>query len=583
MEPRPDAEAPTSAVRVAGPRQPGAAGLPERLVVSLAALGSVAALFVFRAADDNRLVSWGWVFDGVDPLGLYGLSAAGIALALVLARFPPPRRRAGAVLVAAACAAGMLFWRAPEAIVDASRYFAEAKYLEVHGLPAFLAEWGRAIPAWTDLPLVPLLDGLAFRLLGESRAAVQALTTLMFAGTVWLTVRLGKALWDEEVGLTAGALLLAMPYLLTQVASLLVDVPTMFFVLLAVVAVEEAFRRGGPARILLASLAVALAGFSKYSAWLLLTALPLVGVVHRKGPRPLRTGLAMALVSAALVLSAVLPRLDVYRGQIALLLAYQGPGLRRWGESLASTFLFQIHPFVTAAALVSAWAAIRRRDPRVLVVLWPVALLLLLRVQRIRYLLPTFPMVALLAAYGLGRLRSPELRRLAAGCAVATSLAVALCGYLPFLRGTGAGNLKAAGEYLDSIGESGVEVLTLSRPDAELNPAAWVPLLDLYTRKPIRFAYAGASASARERARVSPLRFTWEYRNADWYQQAGAGEGAAVVLVADDLDQPLPPEIRDRLQGLRLARTFAVDDGVFRNQPLVAVYRPGPPEAAPDR
>src|SRR5574341_279831 len=47
----------------------------------------------------------------------------------------------------------------------------------------FLADWGKAIPAWTDLPLVPLLDGLVLRLSGESRTAVQAFTTLLFAGS----------------------------------------------------------------------------------------------------------------------------------------------------------------------------------------------------------------------------------------------------------------------------------------------------------------------------------------------------------------------------------------------------------------
>ena len=568
MEPWPEAQAPA---RVEAPAGAAAAGALERLAVSLTAVGVVAALHVLRAWDDNRLTSWRWVFAEADPLRLYALSAAGVAAAVFLARLPLPRRPA-ALLFAAACGAVVPFWRAPEVIVDASRYFAQAKYLEVHGLGSFLADWGRAVPAWTDLPLVPLLHGLLFRLLGETRLVVQALGTLFFGGAVALTWRLGKSLWDEEVGFTAGALLLAMPYLLAQVPGMLVDVPTMFFLLLAVVAVEVAFRRGGPGWILLASLAVALACFSKYSAWLLLTVLPVIGVVRRGGPRPLRTGLAVALLSATLVLSAALPRLDVHREQLALLLSYQAPGLRRWGESLASTFLFQIHPFVAGAALLSVWVAVERRDTRYAVVLWPVALLLLLRVQRIRYLLPAFPMVALMAAYGLQRIRTPELRRLAAACAVATSLAVALYGYLPFLRGTSAGNLKAAGAYLDSIGEAQALVVTLPRPEADVNPAVWVPVLDLYTRKTLRYAYPGAPAEARERARTSPLRFTWEYQNPDWYQ-GDAGGDAAVALLAYDLDAPLPPEVTDRLRGLRPARTFAADDGVFRDRPLVAVYR----------
>lgn len=566
---------------VAGPVKPGVAGAgaPERLLVSAAALGTVAALFLFRAADDNRLTSWRWVFADADPIRLYALVAGGVALALLAARFPLPARRPAMVLFVASYAVAALFWRAPEVIVDASRYFTQAKHLELRGLTWFLAHWGREVPAWTDLPLVPLLYGLAFGLFGESRTSIQALTTLLFAGSVVLTHRLGKTLWGEEVGFTAGAFLLGMPYLLTQVPAMLVDVPTMFFVTLAMVAATEAFRRGGAGRILLASLAVALALFTKYSAWLFLSVLPVMGFVHRKegAPRPLRTGMAMALVSASLVLTAVLSGHEVYRDQLSLLLGYQAPGLRRWGESFASTFLFQIHPFLTAAALLSAWVATERRDAKYAVVLWPVLLLLALRVQRIRYFIPAFPMLALMAAYGLQRFGKGEVRRLVAGCALATSLVVALYGYLPFLRGTSAANLRTAGEYLDSLGEGRVEVLTLSRPDAEVNPAVWVPLLDLYTSRPLSYAYPGAPPEARRWAEASPLRFTWEYRNPDYYAAEGTGGAVAVALVADDLAAPLPDGIEDRLRGLRLARVFASDDGVFRNRPLVAVYRPALP------
>ncbi len=567
-----------------GPR-PGAAtaGAPERLLVSLAALGAIAALFLFRSADDNRLTSWRWVFADADPVRLYALVAAGVVLAHLLARFPLPGRPA-AVLFVASYAVAAPFWRAPEVIVDSSRYFAQAKHLELHGLGYFLAQWGREIPAWTDLPLVPLLYGLVFRLFGESRVCIQAVTTLLFAGCVVLTHRLGKTLWDEEVGFMAGAFLLGMPYLLTQVPGMLVDVPTMFFLTLAILAVVEAFRRGGTGRILLASLAVALAFFTKYSTWLLLSVLPVIWAVHRKGgaPRPLRTGAVMAAVAAALVLAAMLPRHEIYREQIALLLGYQAPGLRRWGESFTSTFLFQIHPFVTAAALLSVWVAIERRDAKYAVVLWPVLLLLLLRVQRIRYFIPAFPMLALMAAHGLRRIGSAEVRRLVVGCAVASSLAVALSGYLPFLQGVSAANVKRAGEYLDSIDEARLEVFTVSRPEAEVNPAVYVPMLDLYTAKPLSYAYQGTPPASRRRAEESALRFTWEYRNPGYYAADGGGGGAAVVVISDGLAGPLPERIEERLRGLSLARVFAADDGVFRNRPTVAVYRapaPGQEEA----
>ena len=553
------------------------ASLPERLAVSILALGAVAAPLVFRSLDDNRLTSWRWVFAEADPTRIYALVAAGIVLAHLLARAPLPRKRPATILLLAAYATAALFWGQPEVIVDAARTFTQAKQLELRGLGGFLAEWGREIPAWTDLPLVPLLFGLVFDLLGESRVHAQALTTLLFAGSVALTFRLGRDLWDEEVGFLGGALLLAIPYLLTQVPGMLSDVPTMFFLTLAVHAVVRAFQRGGAGRILLASLAVVLALLSKYSAWLLLSVVPVVGVVHLRGgaPRPLRTGSAIALLAGSILAGLLLSRRDVFSGQLALLAGYQAPGLRRWGESFTSTFLFQVHPFLTAAASISIWAAIRRRDPRYAIVAWPVLLLVALQVQRIRYLIPIFPMLALMAANGLQSIRAREVRRLVVACAVASSLIVARYGYLPFLEGNSLGNLERAGGYLDTVDEERVEVFTPLAPDAEVNPAVAVPLLDLYTHKTVIYRPEEIPPSARERAAASPLRFTWEFQVPGTYAGDGGERATAVAVVSDDVGSPLPEHVEARLRGRRLARVFATDEGVFRFRTMVRVYREG--------
>jgi hypothetical protein len=561
----------------AGRDAPGRAGrsIPELLLVSLVALGTVAAQYLLRSADDNRLTSWRWVFATIDPAWLFALAGAGVVLAGALARLPAPGRRPAATLLVASYAVGATFWGAPEVLVDASRYFTAAKHLELYGLGHFLAEWGGEIPAWTDLPLVPLLYGLLFRLLGESRLFIQAFTTLLFSTSVVLTFRLGREFWDAEVGFAAGAMLLAMPYLLTQVAGMLVDVPAMFFLTLALAAAVDAFRRGGPVRILLAAIALVLACLSKYSVWLLLSAVPVAWLVLRRGaPRARRAGLALALISGSLLGAALLWKRGVVSAQMSLLMDYQAPGLRRWGESFASTFLFQVHPFVTAAALASAWRAIRQRAPRIAVAWWPVLLLLALRVERIRYWIPLFPMLALMAASGLQVIRSREARRHVLACAVAGSLLVAWAGYLPFLRATSAANLQAAGEFLDTLDEAQVEVFTPSRGTPEVNPAVSVPILDLFTSKELSYRYEPGRAP--EGAGRSALRFTWAYRNPPWYQRATGAE-AAVVVISGDAPASWAASLADRLASHRLARRFEVDDGVFEHRTFVSVYRAEPP------
>lgn len=554
---------------------------PGPVLLSLVALGVVAGQLVLRGWDDSRLASFRWVFAESDPLGLLGLVAAAIAAAHVAVRARIPAGWRAPLLFVAAVAAAACTWRVPEVIVDASRYFTEAKALELRGLGGFLAAWGRELPAWTDLPLVPALYGVVFRALGESRVLAQLLVAVLFAGSAVLTYRTGAALLGEEIGLAGGALLLAVPYLLTQVPLLLVDVPTMFFLALASWAVVAAIQRGGAGRILLAALAVWLAALSKYSAWLLLTGLPALAIVQRgRSPGAARTAAAIAALSAVLLGATLLAGRDVLAAQLALLRSYQAPGLRRWGESFASTFLFQVHPFVSAAAAASLWVAVRRRDPRWLAIAWPVLLLLALRVQRVRYWVPAFPALALMGGLGLQILGAARLRALAVACAVASSLVVALHGDVRFLARTSAVNLKDAGAFLDGLAEGTVEVFTPPAAGAAVNPAVAVPLLDLYTSKRLVYAYAPPAPEALAAAATSPLRFTWEYVNPPWYAGGGAGDAAVVAVVTGDLQAPLPPELARRVAGLRLVRTFAADEGIFEYRTLVRIYRAGPGGAA---
>jgi hypothetical protein len=340
--------------------------------------------------------------------------------------------------------------------------------------------------------------------------------------------------------------------------------------------------RGGAARILLAALAVWLAALSKYSAWLLLTGLPALALAQRRrAPGALRAAAAIAAVSALLLLATFLAGRDVLAAQLALLRSYQAPGLRRWGESFVSTFLFQVHPLVSAAALASLVVAVRRRDARWLAIAWPVLVLLVLQVRRVRYWVPAFPALALMAALGLQALRDARLRALAVACAVGSSLAIALYGDVPFLARTSAVNLKDAGAFLDGLPAGPVEVFTPLPEGAAVNPAVAVPLLDLFTSKRLVYADTPPSAETLAEAATSPLRFTWECRTPPWYADPGGGGAPAVAVVSGDLETPLPPALARRLSRLRLVRTFAQDEGIFEYRTLVRIYQADGPGGAP--
>lgn len=546
-------------------------------LVALLALSGFALLFVLRAFDDNRLVSWRWVFAPSDLIALLPLLAFGLLLAYWVSRVPWTTRRAVPTLGVSAFLACLPFWSAPEVVVDTARYFVQAKHLALYGVGHFLNEWGGQIPAWTDLPLVPFVYGLLFSLAGETRLAVQLFNSLLFTGTVLLTYLTGKALWDRSTGLYGAVLLLGMPYLLTQVPLMLVDVPAMFFVTLAAYATIAAMDRGGAPRLFGAAAALALALLAKYSAWIALALLPVLVLFRARDERreALARAGAIVLGAASLAGAFLLGKAEVVANQLALLWSYQVPALSGWQESAASTFLFQIHPFVTLAALGSAVLAIIQKDSRYAAIGAIVLLALALGGRRIRYLVIVMPMLALMAAYGLRAIREIPTRQFIASCAAVSALVVALAGYLPFLRGTSAVNLKQAGELLDAMGGDTAEVIVLPPTRSSVNPAVAVPLLDLFTHKrliyrrdlsPVFSPQPGAEAT-------SPVRFTWAFPDAPFFLAPPEGR-APVVLVMSAADQPVPQIVASRLAGYAEARELAVTDPVFRFQTLVRIYRP---------
>jgi 4-amino-4-deoxy-L-arabinose transferase-like glycosyltransferase len=554
--------------------------LANSLLVSAAFILAFIVLFLLRSFDNNSLFSWVWIFAKIDASRLYLFLVAGLILSLYLSTKAVPDTSHIPIMLLTSFAAVMPFWNEPEIIVDASRYFTQAKHLAVYGIPYFVKEWGRAIPAWTDLPLVPLFYGLIFKVFGESRIAIQLFTTLLFSLTVLLTYHAGKTLWNREIGFSAGLMMLGMPYLLTQVPLMLVDIPTMFFLMLSLVTFLNAVNTGGPAHIAGSALAIACTMLVKYSAWFMLSVLGIVLIAYaiqnagKQDRRALWRGVVVLLIAAILSGTVLILKMDNVAQQITLLREYQKPGLSRWGESLISTFLFQTHPFITVFALLSIAVELSKRDARYAVISWLVLLVVVFGIRRIRYTLPVFPMVALMAGYGLQIVRQDNLRRLIVYGIVSTSLVIAVSAYLPLAVSMSPVNLKHAGEYLDTLNITDVEVVTLVPKEPIINPAVSVPLLDLFTNKRIRYVYRPESFPPRDEIERSSLRFTWDYRNPAYYSDSlDAPAPDTIVVISDAADISLPEPLARRLEGYSLSKTLSASEGAFRYSVGVRIYR----------
>jgi Dolichyl-phosphate-mannose-protein mannosyltransferase len=548
------------------------------VLVSLLTLTTFFVLFVFRSLDDNRLTSWQWTVAGEDTLTILFLLVIGISLAYVISSISLPVRKPAIWLFFASFGLSAIFWGEPEVIVDTSRYFIQAKYLELYGVGYFFKEWGNDIAVWTDLPLVPLLYGLVFKFFGEYRTGIQLLNSLLFSGTVVLTYLIGKTLWDKTLGLYGGILLLGIPYLFTQVPLMLVDVPAMFFFTLALFTTIIAVRQGGATLLISASMTIVFAMLSKYSVWLMLSVIPVILLCHIEYGRKVMFQRAAAISLGVVVLVGIVAlwKFNVFAEQIRLLQSYQLPGLKRWGESFTSTFFFQIHPFVTLAALFSVYVAIKKKDFKYAIISWLLLLVIVLEIRRARYLVVVFPMLALMAAYGICEIRSAKISKFIVSSAVVSALVIAMFGYLPFFQKTSAVNLNHAGKYLDTMDAEAIEVVTLPPLRSIVNPAVSVPVLDLFTKKRLVYRYDEDWISRPASVEKSALRFTWEYKNPEYFLTvAGTSKKRIpVAIIFSDPEQIIPPRIAEKIAGYRLAKELVILDRVFRYQTIIRVYQP---------
>ncbi len=544
------------------------------LLISFLALFSICLLYIFRVYDNNTLTSWQWTFDVIGIKKILPIFAAAVAFSFLISWRFPFENNPVPMLVFSATMVVLPLWRGPELLLDSGRYFLQAKALSQYGVRYFIQEWGHAITAWTDMPLVPFLYGLIFKFIGESRTAVQLYNTIIFILTVLITCRIGELLWNRETGFYAGFLLLGMPYLLTQVPLMLVDIHTMFFLVLAFYCFLQALQRGGFLRVFLAAVTLAAACITKYSIWPMLVLFPVCGYIFLRNTPEFEK---FCLRTAAVILLAAFPvvlvlgyKQPVFLEQFATLLTYQRPALKLWHENFVSTFFFQTHPFVPLLCLYGGFRAYQAKDSRFFILLLYILLIFILQIRRIRYMLPLFPFIALMAAYGLATIKDAQVKRYAASVTVTLSLVVLFAGYLQFFKTTSMMNIKSAGEFINGLTADAVEVYTLPQQKSEGSTVIAIPQLDLYTRKKIISLQDWSPWKAGHMLPLSPLLATWNMNKPSFYLAENQFL-PLVVISGSRIENSAYEQIRGSSppDGVK---HFTLESGVFRYKTFVSVF-----------
>ena len=523
----------------------------------------------------STLTSWRWVFTDKGPAGVFLLLLPAVLLAVPLSSSDLPEKHPAASLFLLSVLSCLPFINSPEYLLDSARYFLQAKYLKVYGISAFFQEWGGEITAWTDLPLVPLIYGILFKLFGEAKLIITFFNVLLFGLIPIITYLIGRHLWDRTTGFLAGVLIMASPYLFTQVPLMLVDIHVMFFLLLAVCTFLYVLERGGFLLTLIAAVSINLALFCKYSTWPMLGVLGIIALA-RLDTQPrivMKRSLGVAFLAGLLLGAIFIWKGPLILEQINFLRTYQLSGLKNWQEGYVSVFFFQAHPYILLAALFGCCRAAINRERNILILVWFAVLVFFLELKRLRYLLPLLPFLSLTAAYGLQAITHAQVRRYIVYCGVLSSLVIGIWVYRPFLAVTSMSNLQQAGRFLNTLHSEAVEVYCLPQVHSLGNTSVVVPILDLYTDKIIYQNQTWNSEEGYRRAQNVSLRFTWELNQPAYYRDHKyVDQKLPLVIISAEPIGKIPPQLADKYPAARLVRKFSNTSSIFRYQTFVTVF-----------
>jgi hypothetical protein len=276
----------------------------------------------------------------------------------------------------------------------------------------------------------------------------RVLTALLGAAAVGFTAWAGRRLLGARAGLVAAALL-AVAFLPVHYSHLaLNDVPTLAPLCLALVGIAGVYRRNRGRDYALAGAALGVACAMKYTAAILVLCLVAAAAAGRApagaGPRVRGLAVAAALALAGFLIANPYALLDIhaFRGGLGQQSAAAGDGGGKLGLAQRSGVIYYLETLTWGLGWLPALAApagavalaVRDRRLALVVVPAPVVFLVFMGIQDrffARWLLPVYPLLCLLAAYGavwaLGLLAERVRAGWGASAWPAVAAAVLLC------------------------------------------------------------------------------------------------------------------------------------------------------------
>ena len=424
-------------------------------------------LIKHNIADETMLYSWAWIINFLNVKLFFIILVLICALSFVIARidFKIKDKYFLIFIFILAFVLSSLLWSAPDPNPDVVEFFGVSKYVEQNGLVNYFTGFGtQALKGYRFHSLLPII-GLAFSVFGESIFLVHFILSLLYAFIPVLTFLLAKKLFNRKIAVVAAFFVLSMPNMLVQSYMFMVDISSVFFVLLALLSFYLFLHKKKIYYYPLTLITFLFALTSKRPAILfLILSLPVLFIIVKRSNGFSLKKLSMKsfiLFYSIFVLLFILVflKLDFFSNQIQLDISQMSLINNAPQYVTPESYFFQIQPLIIILFLISIVFFIFKPKLSYLFLLtWIFFPYLFIQSSTIRYMLPAFPAIAITAATLLSKFKKPIITFVVAIIFLSSTLSVYM-GFMPLLKNEFyINNVKQAANYVDGLDVESVGV-----------------------------------------------------------------------------------------------------------------------------
>lgn len=302
-----------------------------------------------------------------------------------------------------------------ESLVAETSVFKASQIVTREGIGAFFLQYNQ-VP-WLGIqhpPLVPLTYGIVMHFLGEEIFVLRLVTLIFAIGTILVVYRLGKELYNREIGFLASIFFLSFPYFFRVGAAASNDMQVTFFFSLSLLLILQLQKTSS---YQLASVTGALIGIGLLSKYTMILIYPAIGciffVLGNLNKLKIYLGL-LSLVSLSIlsIWGIFAYHLGIFEIQRENLTYFAGGvSMTSWGKMMLLELLFTrlpsaLGPYTLPMLFMGGVYLLQRREQAdKIIMMWAVFVLLslFLTLPDARYCMPAFPALAIVMAHGLHR------------------------------------------------------------------------------------------------------------------------------------------------------------------------------------